>query len=248
MELSSPSSEDLNRQSIDAALNCKWEEALELNKQLLELTPDNTEYLNRMAKAYFELRKYTQAKKTYQEVLTIDPYNAIAQKNLKKVTSIKKEDLMDSRAPNTMTLSPALFLEEPGITTLVNLVKVAEPQKLLTLSAGTVVNLVPKKRSISVMDHYNQYLGAFPDDSAYHLLKLLKGGNKYQVIIKSVKPNGLTLLVREIFRSKKFRNQASFLDESKIVAYSSDNISLLSESTTDESDDSAPSDEVLPKY
>ena len=146
-----------------------------------------------------------------------------------------------------MILSPSLFLEEPGITTLVSLVKVAEPQKLLTLSPGTVVELVIKKRGVSVIDGNKQYLGAFPDDSAFHLLKLLKGGNKYQVIIKSVKPNGLTILIREIYRSKKFKNQASFLDDSRIVAISSENFPMVNDESSDDSssDDSSQTEEPL---
>lgn len=242
-----PSSpEELNSRAIDSALNCRWEEAVSLNQQLLKLNPESTESLNRLAKAYFELGKYSTAKKTYNEVLKIDPYNAIAQKNLKKVSSIKKSDGDFVNGNNhSMTISPALFLEEPGITTLVNLVKVAEPQKLLTLSPGAVVNLIEKKRGISVSDSNNQYLGAFPDDSAYHLLKLLKGGNKYQVIIKSVRANGLTILIREIYRSKRFRNQASFLDESKVVAYSSDNISIMSDGAMDDAEDQAVSEDIM---
>lgn len=238
------SPEELNSMAIDAALNCRWEEAVQLNQKILEHNPESTESLNRLAKAYFELGKYTVAKKTYNEVLRIDPYNTIAQKNLKKVSSIKKSDgvLLNS---STMVISPALFLEEPGITTLVSLVKVAEPQKLLTLSPGSVVSLIEKKRGISVADSNNQYLGAFPDDSAYHMLKLLKGGNKYQVIIKSVRPNGLTILVREIHRSKKFRNQASFLDESRVTSYSSDNIPLMSDGVMEDSDEHSISDELV---
>ena len=115
----------------------------------------------------------------------------------------------------------------------------AEPQKLLTLSPGSIVNLIAKKRGISVVDSYNQYLGALPDDSAHHLQKLISGGNKYQVIIKSVKNNGLSILIREVFRSKKFKNQASFLDESRVLAYSSDNISLMKEMPEDDTGEEA---------
>ena len=131
------------------------------------------------------------------------------------------------------------------MTFLVNLVKFAEPQKLLKLSPGTVVNLVPKKRSVSVTDSGNVYLGAFPDDSAFHLLRLLKGGNKYTSIIKAVKPNGLTVLIREIYRSKKFKNQASFLDDTRIVAFSSENIPLIGDNNSDEGDDSGSSPDSL---
>lgn len=238
------SAELLHKQAIDAAISCNWQNAIALNEQILTSEPDNTEVLNRLAKAQFETGNYSEAKKIYNRVLEIDPYNTIAQKNLKKVASLKKDGV--NAASQSMTLSPSMFLEEPGVTTLVNLVKVAEPQKLLKLSPGTVVNLVPKKRSVSVTDSQDTYLGAFPDDSAFHLLKLLKGGNKYTSIIKSVRPNGLTVLIREIYRSKKFKNQASFLDESRIVAFSSENISLMGERTSDDEEPGSSSEEIIP--
>lgn len=238
-----PSPEALHKRAIDAAISCNWKNAILLNQQILENEPNNTEVLNRLAKALFETGSYSQAKKIYNQVLEIDPYNTIAQKNLKKVASLKKDGI--NLASQSMSLSPSMFLEEPGVTVLVNLVKVAEPQKLLKLSPGTVVNLVPKKRGVSVTDSGNVYLGAFPDDSAFHLLRLLKGGNKYTSIIKSVKPNGLMVLVREIYRSKKFKNQASFLDDTRIVAFSSENIPLMGDSSSDESDDQASSPDGL---
>jgi len=232
----------LHKQAINAAITCNWENAITLNEKILEVEPQNTEVLNRLAKALFEIGNYSGAKKIYTQVLEIDPYNTIAEKNLKKAASLKKDGAIPST--QSMTLSPAMFLEEPGVTTLVNLVKIAEPQKLLKLSPGTVVNLVPKKRGVSVTDSRDVYLGAFPDDSAFHLLKLLKGGNKYMSIIKSIRPpSGLIVLVRETYRSKKFKNQASFLDESRIVAFSSENISLMERGA--EEDDSSTEDIVV---
>lgn len=238
-----PSPEAMHKLAIEAAISCNWENAIALNQQILENDPKNTEVLNRLAKALFETGGYSKARKIYNQVLEIDPYNTIAQKNLKKVASLKKDGV--NASSQSMSLSPSMFLEEPGVTVLVNLVKVAEPQKLLKLSPGTVVNLVPKKRSVSVTDSGNVYLGAFPDDSAFHLLRLLKGGNKYTSIIKSVRPNGLTVLIREIYRSKKFKNQASFLDASRIVAFSSENIPLIGDQSSDEGDESVPSSDSL---
>lgn len=234
----------LHKQAINAAITCNWQTAIDLNQEILKVEPQNTEVLNRLAKAFFETGSYSQAKKLYAQVLEIDPYNTIAQKNLKKAASLKKDGV--NNASQSMTLSPAMFLEEPGVTTLVNLVKIAEPQKLLKLSPGTVVNLVSKKRGVSVTDSRDVYLGAFPDDSAFHLQKLLKGGNKFMSIIKSIRPpSGLTVLIRETYRSKKFKNQASFLDESRIVAFSSENIPLVGQRITDDGEDSGPLSEDL---
>jgi tetratricopeptide (TPR) repeat protein len=235
--------EELNQKAIDLALNCRWEEAEELNNQLLQDDPTNTQYLNRLAKAKFELGKYTECKKIYAQVLDLDPYNAIAQKNLKKVSAIKKDSVLKNGS-NATVLSAALFYEEPGITTLVTLVKVAEPQKLVALSPGSMMQLNVKKKGISVNDGFGVYIGAFPDDSAYHLMRLLEGGNKYQVIVKSVRSNSITVLVRETFRSKKFKNQASFLQDAKLMAYSADNIPLMGEDGATDTEEPGP-DEPL---
>ena len=51
-----------------------------------------------------------------------------------------------------------------------------------------------------------------PDDTAHLLTRLIKGGNKYELFIKSVRVNALSVLIRETFRSKRFKNQPSFLD------------------------------------
>lgn len=240
------SSTNLHRQAIDAALKCDWEQAIQINQELIKEEPENVECLNRLAKAYLELGQYSDAKKLYQQVLEIDEYNTIAQKNLKRVSSFDKANIKSNGSSHSMILSAALFLEEPGITQSVSLIKVAEPQKLMMLSAGQEIFLSPKSRGISIIDHSNQYLGALPDDTAHHLQRLLAGGNKYQVLIKSVKSNGITVLIREVFRSKKFRNQASFISsDSKVLSYSSDHIRLVDDAVQDDSEESSDSEEVV---
>lgn len=239
------SSSSLQKQAIDAALKCHWDKALEINLQLIEDEPNNVECLNRIAKAYLELGKYTQAEKSYQTVLAIDPYNTIAQKNLKKVATFKKNGVSKNGdlALHHMTISPSLFVAEPGITKTVTLIKVAEPNKLIILSPGQIVNLSIKSRGISVTDLDNGYLGALPDDIAHHLLKLIAGGNRYQAYIKSVKPNALTILIREEFRSKKYKNQASFLDDVKTLTLSSQHITFLTDDNESDADSTGESEE-----
>lgn len=218
----------LHRQAIDAALQCNWEQAILLNQQIIETEPSDIASLNRLARALCEIGKYSDAKKIYHDVLKIDPYNSIAQKNLKKVSHAKDGEKNTNGHGSFIHLSPTSFLQEPGITKIVTLIKVAEPQRLLTLSCGSTVLLVPKLRSVTVVDPDNHYLGVLPDDTAFLLLKLIRGGNKYEVIVKSVKSNAVTVLIREVFRSKKFRNQPSFLDEASIMTISSDTLSILS--------------------
>lgn len=208
------SSPNTTQQAIDAALDSNWERALKLNKQIISLEPQNVDALNRQAKAYMELGKINLAKKYYSEALKFDPYNPIALKNLKIIKSFKVRGGENNTNGQRIKLSAALFLQEPGKTKIVNLLKVAEPQKLSKAFCGMKVNIAIKGKKITVVDENNNYLGVLPDDVSHHLIRLIKGGNKYDLVIKSVKVNGLSIMIKETFRSKKFKNQPSFLESS----------------------------------
>ena len=209
----SPQSTLFYQQAIDAALSSRWKEALKINRKIIKVDPQNIDALNRQAHVYMELGKNNLAKKYYSEVLKIDPYNPIALKNLKIIKSFKSNG--QHFIPNGHTkLSPSLFLQEPGKSKTVNLLKIAEPQKLSLIFCGMQVAMVITNRKITIVDSNGNYLGVLPDDISHHLLRLVKGGNKYELFIKSIKVNGLSVLIKEIFRSKRFKNQPSFLDNS----------------------------------
>ena len=244
MDELTPNIAALNKEAINAALECRWEEALELNKQITEFEPENIAALNRLAKSLFELGKYSQSKKTYQSVLTIDPYNPIAQRNLKLLATFKADASIPLTGENheKQKMSATSFLQEPGVTKIVNLVKLAEPNKLSTLSAGMIVNLIPKTRCISISTLDNTYLGVLPDDISHQMIKLIKGGNKYTALIKSVKPNGLTILVRETFRARRFKNQPSFSTDTSLFSFPTDHITVPTDSLGEEVQESEESE------
>lgn len=242
----SDSSAAITQQAIQAALSANWETALSLNQQILEENPNSVEALNRMGRAHFELGNLSKAKKYFDSALQVDPYNQIAAKFLKRIgtfrkkgaDTLQKQQKAAGQLKNVLTcLSPLSidsFIEEPGITKLISLLKVAEPQKLSLLSPGASVNLVKKNHCISVTDQVGEYLGVLPDDLSHHLLRLINGGNKYQAHIKTIKTTSLSILIREIFRSAKFRNQPSFLDNLNFASnYSSSNLILTGENEED---------------
>ncbi|MBI4038941.1 hypothetical protein HY384_03205 [Candidatus Daviesbacteria bacterium] len=201
------------QKAIEAALSSNWEEALKINRKIIKTEPQNVDALNRQARAYMELGKINLAKKYYCLALKFDPYNPIAIKNLKIIKSFKANG--QSFISNGHTkLSPSLFLQEPGKTKIISLLKVAEPQKLSVIFCGMEVKMVIKIRKINIVDMEGNYLGVLPDDICYHLLRLIKGGNKYQLFIKSIKVNSLSVLIKEVFRSKRFKKQPSFLEYS----------------------------------
>ncbi len=197
--------DDLEKQAIQAAIKGSWQKAVDLNRQLIKERPKNIAALNRLARAYWELGKINQAQKTYRQVLTIDPYNSIATKNLQRLVKKRK------KSKKTVIDYPSnLFLEEPGKTKTIKLIRLASAEVLSELSNGQPVKLEPKKRAISVTSEDKVYLGTVPDDLSLRLIKLIKGGNRYQAFIKAVGRQNLEIFVREIFRSKRFRNLPSF--------------------------------------
>ena len=221
-----PLSSSLQHQAIEAALTLRWVDAVRLNRKILKLDPQNVDALSRQAKAYLELRKYALAKKYYSTVLKSDPYNPIALKNLKilKAIKISKAFLRISKvqkSPNGQNrifgedrLSAALFLQEPGKTKVVTLLHVAEPQKLSQTYCGMRVEMVIRNRKFTIISEDGTYLGVLPDDICHKLLRLTRGGNKYSLFIKSIRVNGMSVLIKETYRSKRFKNQPSFLENS----------------------------------
>jgi tetratricopeptide (TPR) repeat protein len=198
----------LEKQAIQAALTQAWEKAVGINKKLLKIQPGDVAALNRLGRAYWELGKLTEARKTYKKVLTIDRYNPIASKNLKRLVgqkSITKKPLQKE------LLSPGeIFLEEPGKTKVIKLVRLASPQILNQLSSSHPVTLVPRKRNISVLSEDGTYLGTIPDDLSQRLVNFIKGGNRYQAFVKGVGHQHLEIFIREVFRSRKFQKIPSF--------------------------------------
>ncbi|MBI3103417.1 hypothetical protein HYZ05_00595 [Candidatus Daviesbacteria bacterium] len=213
MDPNPPQPFNLIRLAIDAALSSRWDEALKLNKQIIKKDPQNIDALNRQARAYMEMGRCNLAKKYYCEVLKIDPYNPIALKNLKIVKAAKSANLQPvSNGVNK--LSASLFLQEPGKTKIVTLLHICEPQKLSSAFCGMMVKMMIKNRKITIVDLQDNYLGVLPDDISFRILRFLRGGNKYELFIKSIKVNSLSVLIREVYRSKKFKNQSSFLENS----------------------------------
>lgn len=195
---------DLTSQATRAALEGDWQKAAQLNSAILAEKPDDTAALNRLAHALTGLGKAKKAKKIYQQVLALDPYNHIAKKNLEKLNSATGNGLQARSSP-----LPCLFLEEPGKTKVVNIVNPA-PQKLLScLSPGTPLELVVKKHSILVCKN-GDYTGALPDDLSHRLINLTRLGNKYQAFVKAVEKNNLLVFLQETKRGKRVGNQPSF--------------------------------------
>jgi hypothetical protein len=92
--------------------------------------------------------------------------------------------------------SPESFLEDPGKAKIITLINPGNEHLLANLDCGDIVQLVTHPHSIAVVTENNKCIGKLPDDLAARLNKLIKSGNKYEVIIKSVDTKDVTVFIR----------------------------------------------------
>ncbi|KKS77685.1 MAG: hypothetical protein UV74_C0013G0129 [Candidatus Woesebacteria bacterium GW2011_GWB1_43_14] len=197
--------DQLARQAIDAALKCEWQEAAELNKEILKKDPENISALNRLAKALFELGKTASAKRHANKVLELDPLNSIAIRCLEKWEFSNPHE---ARANNTSI--EQVFLEEPGRTKIIELLHIGSPDLVSVLNSQVPVLFNIGDHRITVVTSFGKYIGRLPDDLASRLISLIKLGNKYQVTVKSASIGCVSVYIKEEVRAEKIAHIHSF--------------------------------------
>lgn len=200
--------DSLAQKAVNLALTGNWEEAVKVNLQIIKDTPDDVDALNRLGRAYAEVGEMTKAKTTAEKVLKIDSVNPIAVKSLEKWKSLKKTDKLSSSA-----ISSDAFLEEPGKTKIVTLLHTGDSDCLAKLSPGDIVKLLTHPHRVSVITSDGKYVGRLPDDLAARLRRLIKLGNDYQVLVKTVDSKEARVFIREVVKSPEAHDFISFPTE-----------------------------------
>lgn len=213
--------QELATKAIDAALRHDWKEAIRINLQILKTESKDLDALNRLGKAYLQQGFKTKSEEIYHKVLRLDKYNQIAAKALEAIKNFKV-DRSQSAITHISTGSP-LFLEEPGTTKTVTLIRLGDIKTLSHLQPGDEVFLAPREHCVSVVNAQQENVGRLPDDLASRLLPFLKAGNTYQVWIKTseIHPSNpakqnVRVFIREIQRVNKYRNIPSFPSTEKL--------------------------------
>lgn len=222
--------EDLAAKAIKAALAQEWPAAAALNQEILDEDDQNIEACNRLARALAEQGLTKEAKKAYQRVLELDPYNTIAQKNMAKLEQ-------GASAQPSRVVSSEAFLEEPGKTRTASL---EEPNKkrLETLTPGQQLALETRSgRLVVVNPHGGALLGYLEDDLSSHLLNLIQLGNAYTVHFMGNSDGGQVFL-REASQSEAAAKFVSFSRaHSTVAAPSLAGTSLSDDTFTANTDD-----------
>ncbi|MGI2336020.1 MAG: tetratricopeptide repeat protein [Dehalogenimonas sp.] len=195
--------------AIEFAMAGRWKEAAEANQAILEIFPNDLEALNRLGRAQMELGEYDAARKAYSKSRELDPYNSIADRNLKRLEVLSASGARPAKADGQGVPAKA-FIEEIGKAGVVVLSKLASREVLVRVDAGDKVNLRPGPGVLFVDSMAGDYLGVVDARTALRLLKLMKGGNRYSATVVSSDDNKLAVMIREIYQHPSQAGHISF--------------------------------------
>ena len=185
-----------------------WKEAAAVNRSILEVFPHDVEALNRLGRAYLELGEYQEAEAAYRRTTEIDPYNAIAVKNLQRLSHLREVAAADE--VDADRLEPQHFIEEVGKAGVVRLVELAPPEVIARMVAGDRVQLRIDGTDLVVENSRGSYLGRVEPEYGQRLARLMAGGNRYSAAIVSLTEGAVRVIVREVFRDPSQAGRPSF--------------------------------------
>lgn len=189
---------NLAQQAVSLAIKGLWTEALVINLEILKEDPNDIDALNRIARCYSELGELKKARESAKKVLDIDPTNSIATRCLAKYKN------MDGKNTKPADISSAeSFLEESGKTKIIDLLNLGDKSVISCLNTAEVVKILPHSHKVSVVTGDNKYIGRLPDDVSARIRNLIKHGNRYQVLIKSISENNVVVFIRELENKTK---------------------------------------------
>ena len=219
------------KQAVALAMQSRWEDAIAVNRSLLEVFPQELEAYNRLGKALSELGRNREAKAAFQSALEISPHNGIAKKNLERLMRLGDET---SRAGVRASTAPQVFIEESVSAAVTSLVNLSSPDILLKLAPGHPVQLEIGGNGLKVTELSGEYVGHVEPRLASRLGKLIKGGNDYAASVTSVADNELTVIIREVYKHPSQADIVSFPSRggtetrvylpSTILAYEADEV------------------------
>lgn len=196
------------KQAIALAMAGRWREAIAANRSIIENYPSDVDAYNRLGRAYVELGEYSLAREAYGRAKEIDPYNAIADKNLHRLSNLRETGVIPGEGFERV--EPQVFIEETGKAGVVSLYHLAPKEVLAEVDAGDRVSLRMVDNDLIVEDRHQQYLGLVDPKHSQRLIRLMKGGNRYTATVISSSDAMMAVIIREIYQHPSQEGQLSF--------------------------------------
>jgi molybdopterin converting factor small subunit len=224
-----------SKEAIDLAMQARWQEAVGVNQEIIEGFPQDVEAYNRLGRAYMELGQYTRAREAYRRAVEMDPYNAIANRNLRRLSDLKESP---TTTVETDKVEPQHFLEEIGKAGVVTLLELAPKENRAMMVAGDKVRLKVAGSTLEVENSRGEYMGKVEPRYAPRLIRLIVGGNQYSASVVRSTKDMMTVIIRETYQHPDQVGKLSFPPRGmeEFRPYGSDK--LLKLESEDEEEDS----------
>ncbi|MFH1647871.1 MAG: tetratricopeptide repeat protein [Chloroflexota bacterium] len=196
-----------SKEAIDLAMEARWQEAVGLNREIIEDFPGDVDAYNRLGRAYMELGRYAQAKEAYSQAVGLDPYNAIANRNLRRLNDLRESE---SEEVDTDRVEPQQFIEEIGKAGVVALQDLVPKEDRARIVAGDRVHLKVEGSNLVVRSTRGEYIGKVDPKYAARLIRLTLGGNQYSSSVVKSTADGMTVIIREVYQHPSQAGKLSF--------------------------------------
>jgi tetratricopeptide (TPR) repeat protein len=196
----------MSDQAVKLAVNSRWAEAANANKDFIKLFGGDAESYNRLGKAQTELGQISEARKSYGRAIEMDATNTIARRNLDRLAAMKDSGAA-AAAPSQ--LDTRLFVEETGTGTIAKL-QAVDPAHSALLDAGDLVELKPQGNAVNVHVVSGEYVGMVEPRIGLRLSKMMASGNQYTAAMVTATNGDLKLMIRETFQHPSMIGKVSF--------------------------------------
>ena len=201
----------LEEKAVELAAMNRWEEAAEVNRQILA-TGEAPDTYNRLGKAYMELGQYSEAHDAYQTTLKLQPTNSIARKNIARLDALIARGFESGQANRKarQQVDLRMFITETGRTAITTLIDVPKGPAVDALITGEKMEFRVEGKTVYVIDADGNVIGRLEPKLAQRLAELIGGGNRYLAAIAQSDPRIVRLLIRETYQDPSQRNRISF--------------------------------------
>ncbi|MCL6644176.1 MAG: tetratricopeptide repeat protein [Dehalococcoidia bacterium] len=194
----------LTDQAVKLAVNGRWQEAVQVNREYIRLFPNEAEGYNRLGKALSELGQVQDALDAYQKALDLDSTNLIAKRNIDRLSALRDRPV---DAPPTQ-VDTRLFVEETGSAAVASL-QAVDPKVAAVMDAGDIVQLEVQGNAVNVLTVRGEYVGMIEPRIGLRLARMMKAGNRYSAAMVSTGEHPKVIL-RETFKHPSMIDKVSF--------------------------------------
>lgn len=196
--------------AIASALAQDWGKAVEANRAVLRIVPNNIEALNRLAKALLELGELSEARDAVNGALQLDSTNTIARRNCdrleraeaaapvsrqkkrarrsKRATAIKEASSTygsqamptDPQSSARNVFSAHLLMSEAGKSTIATLIDATDRTAVGHLNSGEALTLSREGNRLLAHSRRGEPVGRVHPRLAQRIFSLMDAGNRYE--------------------------------------------------------------------